>query len=71
MKKSVLAVILCATSFGALAFDDFEGKYVKVADTLTSFDAIIKGEADDLPEQAFLYVGDLAEARAKAAAMAK
>lgn len=28
MKKSVLAVILCATSFGALAFEDFEGKYV-------------------------------------------
>jgi F-type H+-transporting ATPase subunit beta len=53
----------------AQQFTGFEGKYVKVADTLKSFDAIVKGEADDLPEQAFLYVGDLEEARAKAKAM--
>lgn len=27
MKRPVLAILLCATSFGALAFDDFEGTY--------------------------------------------
>src|SRR5881398_787010 len=55
--------------FVAQQFTGFEGKYVKVADTLKSFDAIVKGEADDLPESAFLYVGDIEEARAKAAGM--
>jgi F-type H+/Na+-transporting ATPase subunit beta len=53
----------------AQQFTGFEGKYVKVADTLKSFDAIVKGDADDLPESAFLYVGDIEEARAKAASM--
>jgi F-type H+-transporting ATPase subunit beta len=53
----------------AQQFTGFEGKYVKVADTLKSFDAIVKGEVDDLPESAFLYVGDIEEARAKAASM--
>ena len=52
-------------------FTGKKGVYTKIADTLKSFDAIVKGEADDLPESAFLYVGDLEEARAKAAAMAK
>src|SRR5918993_471024 len=53
----------------AQQFTGFEGKYVKIADTLKSFDAIVKGDADDLPEQAFLYVGDIEEVRAKAKAM--
>ena len=35
-----------------------------------SFDAIIKGEADDLPEQAFLYVGNIEDVRARAKEMA-
>jgi F-type H+-transporting ATPase subunit beta len=47
-------------------FTGKKGIYVKLADTLRSFDQIIKGEADDLPEQAFLYVGDIDEVRAKA-----
>jgi F-type H+-transporting ATPase subunit beta len=50
-------------------FTGKKGVYTKVADTLRSFDAIIKGEADDLPEQAFLYVGDIDEVRAKAKEM--
>ena len=53
----------------AQQFTNMEGKYVKLADTLKSFDDICNGKADDLPEQAFLYVGDLEEARAKAKAM--
>jgi F-type H+-transporting ATPase subunit beta len=53
----------------AQQFTGFEGKYVKIADTLKSFDAICNGGGDDLPESAFLYVGDLEEAKAKAKGM--
>jgi F-type H+-transporting ATPase subunit beta len=49
----------------AQQFTGKEGKYVKIADTLRSFDEICSGKADDLPEQAFLYVGDIDEVRAK------
>jgi F-type H+/Na+-transporting ATPase subunit beta len=55
----------------AQQFTGFEGKYVKIADTLRSFDEIVSGRADDIPEQAFRYVGDIDEVRAKFKAMAK
>ncbi len=47
-------------------FNGIQGKYVKVADTVRSFKAILDGQADDLPEAAFLYVGTIEEARQKA-----
>ena len=47
-------------------FNGIQGKYVKVEDTVRSFKAILDGEADDLPEAAFLYVGTIEEARKKA-----
>jgi F-type H+/Na+-transporting ATPase subunit beta len=52
--------------------EQFTGKkdsYVKLADTLRSFDEICNGGADATPEQAFLYVGDLNEVREKAKGM--
>ncbi len=52
--------------FVAEQFTGFPGVYTKREDTIKSFDAICSGEADDLPEQAFLYVGDLASVREKA-----
>src|SRR5881296_1231198 len=55
--------------FVAEQFTGKKGVYTKIADTLKSFDAICNGEVDDLPEQAFLYVGDINEVRAKAKAM--
>src|SRR3954469_24776667 len=55
----------------AQQFTGFEGKYVKIPVTLASFEDITDGRADDLPEQAFLYVGDIEEVRAKAKEMAK
>jgi F-type H+-transporting ATPase subunit beta len=55
--------------FVAEQFTGKKGVYTKIADTLKSFDAICNGEADSLPEQAFLYVGDLEEVRAKAKSM--
>ncbi len=50
----------------ASQFNGIEGIYVKVADTVRSFKAILNGEADDLPEVAFLYVGTIEDARKKA-----
>ena len=47
-------------------FNGIPGAYVKVEDTVRSFKAILNGEADDLPEAAFLYVGTIEEAREKA-----
>src|SRR4051794_20108443 len=52
-------------------FTGKKGIYTPVKETLASFDAIIKGDADDLPEQAFLYVGGLEDVRKRAAEMAK
>jgi F-type H+-transporting ATPase subunit beta len=40
-----------------------------LADSLDSFERLCNGEGDDLPEGAFMYVGTLDDARAKAAKM--
>src|SRR5688500_14240522 len=57
--------------FVAEQFTGKKGVYTKIADTLRSFEDITDGRADDLPEQAFLYVGDINEVRAKAKELAK
>ncbi|MFH1531406.1 MAG: F0F1 ATP synthase subunit beta [Pseudomonadota bacterium] len=50
-------------------FTGFDGKYVKLEDTLRSFREILDGKHDDLPEAAFMYVGTIEEAREKAKSM--
>jgi len=57
--------------FVAEQFTGKKGIYTPIKETLRSFDAIIKGDADDLPEQAFLYVGTIDDVRARAKEMAK
>lgn len=52
--------------FVAQQFTGFEGKLVKLEDTIRSFEALTKGEYDHLPENAFAYVGTIEEAVAKA-----
>jgi F-type H+-transporting ATPase subunit beta len=47
-------------------FTGMEGRYVRIAETIEGFDQILKGECDDLPEQAFMYVGNIDEVREKA-----
>ncbi len=47
-------------------FTGMKGRYVKVEDTIKGFKALCGGEFDDLPEQAFLYVGGIEEAIEKA-----
>jgi F-type H+-transporting ATPase subunit beta len=47
-------------------FTGTPGKYVSREDTVRSFKAILGGECDDLPEQAFYMVGTIEDAREKA-----
>ena len=42
-------------------FTGFQGRYVKVADTVRSFKEILEGKHDDLPEQAFYMKGTIDE----------
>jgi F-type H+-transporting ATPase subunit beta len=56
--------------FVAEQFTGTPGIYVKLEDTIRSFKEVVEGLHDDLPEQAFLYVGTIEEAREKAEKMA-
>ncbi|MET0047512.1 MAG: F0F1 ATP synthase subunit beta [Sedimenticola sp.] len=48
--------------FVAEVFTGSPGKYVSLKDTIASFKAIVAGEYDHLPEQAFYMVGGIEEA---------
>ncbi len=52
--------------FVAEVFTGMPGKYVPLKDTIASFKAILDGEYDHLPEQAFYMVGTVEEAAEKA-----
>nr|YP_010472355.1 ATP synthase CF1 subunit beta [Pleurosigma intermedium]UVG41966.1 ATP synthase CF1 subunit beta [Pleurosigma intermedium] len=52
--------------FVAEIFTGSPGKYVSLEQTIKGFTMVLKGELDDLPEQAFYLVGDIDEAIAKA-----
>ena len=43
----------------AEAFTGTKGKYVTLSDTIESFERVVAGEFDDLPEQAFFMVGGI------------
>jgi len=47
-------------------FTGTPGVYVKLSDTIRSFDEILQGKHDNLPEQAFYMVGSIEEAQEKA-----
>ena len=49
--------------FVAEQFTGMEGRYVPIAETVDGFGQILAGECDDLPEQAFLYCGNIEEVR--------
>jgi len=52
--------------FVAEVFTGSPGKYVSLKDTIAGFQAIVNGEYDELPEQAFYMVGSIDEAVEKA-----
>jgi len=47
-------------------FTGLTGEYVPVADTVSSFEAIVNGDLDEVPEQAFLNVGGVDQVMEKA-----
>ena len=52
--------------FVAEVFTGSPGKYVELEDTIKSFEGLVKGEYDHLPESAFYMVGGIEEAIEKA-----
>ena len=52
--------------FVAEQFTGIKGKYVKLEETVRSFREILDGKYDESPEQAFMFVGTIEEAVAKA-----
>ena len=52
-------------------FTGFSGVYVPLSETIRGFKEIIEGKHDDLPESAFLFVGTIDEAVAKAKKVAQ
>lgn len=53
----------------AEAFTGMNGRYVPLADTIRSFNEILDGKYDDLPEQAFMFAGTIEEVVEKAKAL--
>ena len=56
--------------FVASQFTGLEGKYVKLEDTIASFERVVSGEFDQLPEQAFYMQGGIEDVVAQAKKMA-
>jgi F-type H+-transporting ATPase subunit beta len=52
--------------FVAKVFTGLDGEYVPVEETVESFDSILRGDLDEVPEQAFLNVGGIEQVLAKA-----
>jgi F-type H+-transporting ATPase subunit beta len=50
----------------AEVFTGLSGEYVSTQDTVESFEALVNGDLDHIPEQAFLNVGGVEQVQAKA-----
>lgn len=61
-----IQLFLSQPFFVAEVFTGAPGKYVPLKDTISSFGALLKGDYDYLPEQAFYMVGSIEEAVEKA-----
>jgi ATP synthase F1 subcomplex beta subunit len=47
-------------------FTGTPGRYVELEETISGFEAILNGDVDEVPENAFAYVGTIDEAIEKA-----
>ena len=56
--------------FVASQFTGLEGKYVKLEETVSSFERVVSGEFDSLPEQAFYMQGSIDDVIAQAKKLA-
>lgn len=66
MRARKIQRFLSQPFFVAEVFTGSPGKYVSLSDTIRGFKAILEGEYDHLPEQAFYMVGTIEEAVANA-----
>lgn len=66
MRARKIQRFLSQPFFVAEVFTGSPGKYVNLSDTIKGFQAILSGEYDHLPEQAFYMVGGIEEAVEKA-----
>jgi F-type H+-transporting ATPase subunit beta len=57
--------------FVAEVFTGLPGRYVPINETVRGFREILDGKCDDIPEQAFMMVGTIDDAREKAERLAK
>ena len=57
--------------FVAEVFTGMSGIFTSVEETVDSFEALVNGDLDDMPEQAFFMVGGADDVRAKAADLQK
>mmetsp|Transcript_49930 Transcript_49930/g.109048 ORF Transcript_49930/g.109048 Transcript_49930/m.109048 type:complete len:495 (+) Transcript_49930:59-1543(+) len=57
--------------FVAEIFTGTEGRFVDIPQTIQGFSELLSGECDEFPENSFYMVGDIAEAKEKAAELAK
>ena len=55
----------------AAQFTGIPGKYVKLEETIRSFEEVLDGKHDNLPEQAFYMVGNIDEVIQKAKELAR
>ena len=69
MRARKIQRFLSQPFFVAEIFTGSPGKYVSLKETIRGFKAILNGEFDDLPEQAFYMVGSIDEVAAKAKAL--
>jgi F-type H+-transporting ATPase subunit beta len=65
-----IARFLSQPFFVAEQFTGFPGKYVKLEDTISSFERVVSGEFDSLPEQAFYMQGGIDDVIARAKQLA-
>ncbi len=65
-----IARFLSQPFFVAEQFTGFPGKYVKLDDTIASFERVVAGEFDQLPEQAFYMQGGIDDVIARAKQLA-
>jgi len=65
-----IARFLSQPFFVAEQFTGFPGKYVKLEDTIASFERVVAGEFDHLPEQAFYMQGGIDDVIARAKQLA-
>ena len=67
-RASRIQQFLTQPFFVAEPYTDRPGEYVSISDTIQGFKELLEGRYDDVPEQAFSYVGTIEQALAKSQA---